>query len=75
MIFTFFLSLIPAWSDEFENNNPIIHNTIEANHNPNQNINNNPLNNNEQIQNNENQNNLNNINVVDGAIQEEAKGI
>lgn len=81
MIFTFFLSLIPAWSDEFENNHPIIHNnTNEVNNNANQNNNNNnnnnALNNNEQNQNNElNQNNFNNQNLGDGVIQEEAKGI
>ena len=71
------MSLIPAWSDEFENNHPIIHNTNEANNNTNQNINNNALNNNEQQNpNNENiQNNLNNQVLVDGVIQEEAKGI
>lgn len=70
MLFTFFLSLIPAWSDEFENNHPIIHNNTEANSN--QNPNNNNLNNNEENQINENQENPN----IDGEgiIQEEAKG-
>jgi len=75
VIFTFFLSLIPAWSDEFENNHPIIHNnTNEANNNANQNNNINALNINEQNQNNENnQDNLNKENIGDG-VQEEEKG-
>jgi len=63
------LSLIPAWSDEFENNHPIIHNNNNEATN-NQNPNNNAFNNNEQ-----NQNILNNENIEEGAIQEEAKGI
>lgn len=83
---TFFLSLIPAWSDEFENNNPIIQNIAErANNlvqNENiQNVNDQNINNQEEKQNNNNQakeNLINNErNHIGGRIEQEdnQKGI
>jgi hypothetical protein len=63
---TFILSLIPAWSDEFENNNPIIQQTVDRaiGTNENQGLNHN---------NNVNDINGENPNLIEEEIKEENK--
>jgi len=77
VLFTFFLSLIPAWSDEYENNNPIIQIPNEPSIDQNQNNNNN-LNPNEENQHHDNianhEQNFNNQNIMNGFVNEENKG-